>query len=33
MVVMGWRSGCGCEGMEKWVWLRWDGAVCVAVKG
>ena len=27
MVVMGWRGGCGCDGMEKWVCLQWDGEV------
>ena len=22
VVVTGWTSGCGCDGMDKWVWLH-----------
>ena len=33
MVVMGWRSGCGCDGMERWVSLQWDVDVGVLEMG
>ena len=33
VVVMGWKSGCGCDGMESWVCLQWDVDVGVFEMG